>query len=275
MKCFSLTLNHYHIEYANQIISLLQRMINLEELSLFLLALRINETYIDGSQLHDDILIYKPELKKFIFSINTAVIMEGNQIQLQSDEDIQNSFIERRYEQVGSYAFHHRMDNVAHCHVYSLPYQFEHFFNLNNSFHFQHGICDKVRRLTMNDRRPFEHEFFKLTACYFPSLEVLIIYNYQPQQEEIRSSTPIVFPRLILLDLLTTHEGYAEQFLLAKNTRLPCLLDLHITVEALTLLTINFKTDPAHLNCTQIRKLLTNTTPIVRPETFHKFFPFV
>lgn len=127
----------------------------------------------------------------------------------------------------------------------------------------------------MHDIRSFEHEFFELIAYYFPSLEVLTIYNRQPQKDNKRSSTSIVFPRFILLDLVNTHEDYVEQFLLTKNTRLPSLLDLCITVEALTLVTINFKTDPRHLNCTQIRKLDTNNTPIIRPYTFHKCFPYV
>jgi hypothetical protein len=263
------------MKYDEQIILLLNRMINLEELILFLLVIRIDSTYIDGIQLYDDILIYMPQLKKFTFSINTGVINKKNPIHLSSNEDIQNSFIGREYGQVGSYVFYRTMDNIGYCHVYSLPYQFEHFFGLNNSFHFQHGIFDKVRRLTMNDWRPFEHQFFKLTSYYFPFLKELTIYNGQPQKDKEHSSTLVIFPHLILLDLVHTHDDYVEQLLLAKNTHLPCLLDLCITYESLTMLTNNFITNPTHLNCTQVKKLHIDNKPFIRPETFHKYFPLL
>jgi hypothetical protein len=47
-------------------------------------------------------------------------------------------------------------------HVYSLPYQFEYFLHLNNSF--QGGMFDKVQYLLMTDGRPFEHNLFKLIS---------------------------------------------------------------------------------------------------------------
>ncbi len=269
-----MTLNTYEVQYDNEIISLLHRMINLEELILFLLVIRVNSNYIDGIQLNDDILIHMPRLKKFAFSINTGAIIENTKIPLQSNEDIQNSFIGRRYGQVGSYVFFKQMEEIGHCHIYSLPYQFEHFFGLSNSFHFQDVIYDKVRRLTMNDiALPFEHQFFKLISYYFPFLKELTICNGEGQKDKQDSSTLIIFPHLIFLDL-TSHVDYAEQFLLAKKTHLPCLLDLCITYESLTILTNNFITDPMHFNCSQIKKLHINE-PFVRPKTFHKYFPLL
>ncbi|CAF1440389.1 unnamed protein product [Rotaria sordida] len=256
LKCFSLTLNTYEQEYDNQIIALLNRMINLEELILFLLVIRVDKNYADGVQIYNDILIHMPRLNKFTFSINTVAIIEKKKIRLSSNEDIENSFIRRGYGQVSSYVFSQQMKNIGHCHVYSLPYQFEHFFGLNNSFHFQDGIFDKVRRLTMNDIAcPFEHQFFKLTSHYFPFIKELTIYNSRPQKDKEHSSTLIIFPHLILLDLVESHADYAEQFLLTKNTHLPCLLDLCIIYESLTMLTNNFITDPTRLNCTQIFEL--------------------
>jgi hypothetical protein len=268
-------LNDFEEQYDNQIISLLQRMINLEELALSLLVIRVDSTYVDGIQLYDDILIYMPRLNKFTFSINTGVDMESIKIHLASNEDIQNSFIGRGYGQVGSNVFYQPMENIGHCHVYSLPYQFERFFGLNNSFHFQDGIFDKVRRLIMNDTaRPFEHHFFKLTSHHFPLVKELTIYNGQPQKDKEHSSTLIIFPHLILLDVARAVDDYAGQFLLAKNTHLPCLLDLGIRYETLIMLTNNFITDPTRFNCTQVKKLHINN-PFVRPRTFHKYFPLL
>ena len=65
------------MSYENLIIPLLRRMINLEELKLFLQVSRVNSSYIDGIQLHDEILIYMPRLNKFIFSINTSVFTKN------------------------------------------------------------------------------------------------------------------------------------------------------------------------------------------------------
>ncbi|CAF4456696.1 unnamed protein product, partial [Rotaria sp. Silwood2] len=147
LKCFSLSSVEYTRRYDDEIIPLLRRMINLEELTLLLPVLRFDSTYIDGIHLHDQILIYMPQLNKFTFSINTLVVNMNAKIDLPSHEDIQRSFIEKKYGQVGSY-----VDNVStkiegSCHVYSLPFQFEYFLHLNNCF--QGGMFDKVLYLFM------------------------------------------------------------------------------------------------------------------------------
>src|SRR5690348_12322234 len=109
-------------------------MINLEELILFLSILRVNSAFIDGIQLYDEILIYMPKIKKFTFSINTDVIVKNMKINFSSNEDIQRSFIGRRYGQISSYVYPEPMRSIGRSHVYSLPYQFENFLHLNNSF---------------------------------------------------------------------------------------------------------------------------------------------
>jgi hypothetical protein len=266
-------LDDYEDQYDDHIIPLLRRMINLEELILYLLVMRDDSTYIDGIQLYDDILIYMPRLNKFTFSINTGILSETDmKLHFSSNEYIQSSFIGRGYGQVSSYVYSDLMRNIGTCHIYSLPYQFESFFNLNNSFHFQDGIFDKVQRLTMIDKRPFKHHFFKLTSHYFPFLKELNIYNNEPQEEKQYSSTLIIFPHLIRLNLDQAHLDYAEQLLLTKNTHLPCLLDLFIKYESLRILTNNFTNDPTYLNCTQLKKL-DIMDPFVQPKTFHTYFP--
>jgi hypothetical protein len=79
-------LNDYEDQYDDYIIPLLRRMINLEELILYLLIIRVDSTYVDGIQLHDDILIYMPRLNKFTFSINTGILGEDTKIHFSSDE---------------------------------------------------------------------------------------------------------------------------------------------------------------------------------------------
>jgi hypothetical protein len=126
--------------YDELVIPLLHRMINLEQLILFLHVLRDNLICVDGIQLYNDILIYMPRLNKFIFSINT-----GFEIDFPFNEEaIQRSFSRREFGQVGSYAHFNRIMGGGRCHVYSLPYEFENF--LWNS----HILRSKIESVNFN-----------------------------------------------------------------------------------------------------------------------------
>ena len=269
MKYFSLTSFNHTYDYDNLIVPLLRRMINLEELKLYLSVIRFDSTYIDGIQLYDQILIYMPQLNKFTFNIKTNVINKNVKIDLPSNEDIQRSFIGRGYQQVGSYV-HTNINDMLNgkCHIYSLPYEFEYFFDLDNSF--QGGMFHKVRQLTMNDIIPFEHKLFQLISQDFPFLEYLYISNNHPQKDKQHSSTLITFPYLTLLDLKYAHVDYAELFLLKKNTHLPRLLNLCIEYESLTMITNNFTNDATHFNFGKL-KSLDVCQSFVRPENFHLY----
>jgi hypothetical protein len=248
-------------------------MINLEELMLLLSVIRPDSSYIDGTQLYDQILMYMPRLNKFTFSINTGVYnRDTSRINLSSNEDIQRSFIGKGYGPVGSYV--HTCSTVAQgkCHVYSFPYQFESFLHLNNSF--QGGMFHNVRCLILNDRCPFEYQFFKLISQDFPFVKQLFICNNQPQTNQQHSSTLITFPHLISLMLKLAHVNYAEQFLLKQKAYLPRLLNLEIRYELLIMITNNFTNDVARFNCAKLKSLRISE-PFVRSENFHHFFPLL
>ncbi|CAF2564756.1 unnamed protein product [Rotaria sp. Silwood2] len=49
----------------------------------------------------------------------------------------------------------------------------------------------------------------------------LYIFNDNPSKNKQYSSTLIIFPHLIILDLRKAHLNYAKQFLFEKNTHLP------------------------------------------------------
>jgi hypothetical protein len=66
------------------------------------------------------------------------------------------------------------MKTEGKCYIYSLSYEFEYFLNLDVAF--PGGMFPKIRYLSMNDNRPFEHKLFKLISQDFPSLEFLYIY---------------------------------------------------------------------------------------------------
>ncbi|CAF3926987.1 unnamed protein product [Rotaria sordida] len=283
LKCFSLTSINYIHDYDEHIIPLLCRMINLEELILFLSVIRIDSTFIGGIELYNQVLIHMSHLNKFIFSINTAVLIKNNKIDVPSNEDIQHSFIGKEYGQVGSYVHFEprtsidrfsfkRPKAVVKSHIYSLPYQFEIFLHLNNSF--QGGMFVKVRCLTMTDTYPFEHQLFKIISHDFPFLKELNICNGEPQKEKQHRSTLINFPHLNLLNLVEAHVDYAEQFLVDTNTHLPCLLDLCIQYESLAMITNNFTNDATRLYCAKLKGLHIDK-PFVRSKHFDEYFPLL
>jgi len=252
-------------------------MINLEELKLYLEVGRSNSTFIDGIQLYDQFLIHMTQLKKFTFNINTIVFKKNNnnnntRVQLPSNEDIQHSFIGRGYQQVASYVCTESSAWDGECHIYSLPYDFEYFVNLDNSF--QGGMFHKVRELTICNRGPFDHKLFQIISHDFPFLNFLYISNRHPIKDKQHSSTLIKFPYLTFLDLQYTHVDYLELFLLKKNTYLPCLLNLSMEYYSLTMITNNFTNDSTQFNFAKLESLNVCQS-FVRPENFHEYFPLL
>ena len=123
-------------DYDDLIVALLRRMINLEELKLYLSVDRSYSNYIDGIQLYDQFLIYMTQLKNFTFNIKTEISFEDMKFELQSNEDIQHSFIGRGYPLVASYVNSNPFALDGACYIYSLPYDFEYFKVDNSSLKF-------------------------------------------------------------------------------------------------------------------------------------------
>ena len=283
MKRFSLSSDPRTFSYDNLIIPLLQRMIHLEELRLYLSIIRIDANYIDGIQLHDDILRYMPRLNKFIFSIETAIVKQKSDLVLSTSEEIQRSFLGREFGPVGSHVdlFSRENGDRAHAYsfshqfysrskIYSLPYQFGYFSFLSNSF--QNGTFEKVLRLMMADIRSFEHEFFQIISVSFPLLRHLHIFNHEPQKSKQQSKTLITFPKLLHLDIDSAHVDYAEEFLLDQYCHSPCLLKLRIRYASLMSVTSHFTNGATRLTCSKLKRLCINE-PFVPPEHFHQYFP--
>ncbi|CAF1424026.1 unnamed protein product [Rotaria sordida] len=273
LKCFLLSTNRYTFDYDKQVVPLLCRMLNLEELTLFVSVIRTKSTYIDGNQLYDKVLNYMPRLNKFIFSIHTHISNEYSKkkIDLPSNNDIRNSFTKRGIQSIDIFADDKLINNRGNCHVYSLPYQFNDFLFMNSCF--QGGRFDKVRLLSMDDIRPFEHELFQIISQDFPFLRTLIILNNIPQKnKQHHSSTLITFNHLFELDLFCVHNDYVIQFLSDKNTRLPCLTNLIIRYETLLIVTNNFTNNATRLNCSKIKSLVTHKL-FVGSQDYHSYFP--
>jgi hypothetical protein len=246
-------------------------MINLEELKLYLSVDRSYSNYIDGIQLYDQFLIYMTQLKNFTFYIKTEISFEDMKFELQSNEDIQQSFIGRGYPLVASYVNSNPFALDGACYIYSLPYDFE-YFKVDNSF--QGGAFHKVRQLTMIERIPFEDRLFQLISQVFPFLEILHVCNIWPQEGNQHSLTLITFPYLKFLYLKYSHIYYVERFLLKRSISLPRLLHLSMRYQSIVFLTKNFTNDTTYFNFDNI-KSLDLCQSIVRPKDFHKYFPLL
>ena len=248
-------------------------MLNLEELTLFLPVVKSGAPYIDGDQLYDGVLKFMPQLNKFIFSIHTQLMSTWFKriMNLQSNEMIRNSFIEKGFQSIGVCADEQLLDDQAKCHIYSLPYQFNEFSFLNN--YFQGGKFDKVRLLSMSDQRSFTHQFFQMISKAFPFLQTLIINNYeQPENEQHSLSTLITFNHVSELNLFDAHSDYVVQFLSEKITRLPRLTNLIVQYENLAGATNHFTNDATRYNCAKI-KFLNIHKQFVGTEHFYTYFP--
>jgi hypothetical protein len=247
-------------------------MRNLEELRLYMRIGRIHSTYIDGNELYDQFLIHMTQLKKFTFYIKTFIWNKGNYVELPSNEDIQRSFLGRNYPAVSSYVNTKLYQRDGECEIYSIPYDFQWYFDLNNSF--QGGMFDKVRQLTMVDRVPFEYKLFEIISHDFPFLEFLTVENTRQMQNKQHSSTSIKFPYLTYLDIECTHFDYIELFLLKQKMHLPRLLKLKMEYKSLTIITNNFINDETHFNFGTIKYIDFNQL-VVYPEFFLRYFPLL
>ncbi|CAF1588496.1 unnamed protein product [Rotaria sordida] len=163
-------------------------MVNLEALILFLFLIQIDSDYIDGIQLHSDILIYLPRLKKFTFSIHTGVIMERIKIHLSSNEDIQNSFIGRGYGQVGSYVCTQPLKSMSHCtriHVYKFRASVG---NENgDTFVLKNEIFKELKPADQEVSR-FKHRSTPLVLCATAGLRLLSETKQKPLLESVSNT---------------------------------------------------------------------------------------
>ena len=225
-------------------------MSNLEELSLYFI-----NTYgpiIDGDNLEKNIINHMTKLNKFTFNIR-SIIRLNNQINLPSNEDIQNTFRNFKNNQIISNVDYFSKANLFHCHIYSYPYTWTYYDNITNNF--PGGLFKCVREISLLDERPFEHEFFLQIAQSFPFIEKLSLHNREPQKNDNQQWSIIEYPHLIELDLVRIHENYVEQFL--NNTK-TCLLNnvyLHVDYDSLQKVTHNFTRDATRINCSKINGL--------------------
>ncbi len=189
-----------------------------------------------------------PRLNKFTFDIGSLVRLD-NPRNLPSNEDIKNTFKNFNNIIISSVDCFSQ-PNLLYCHVYSYPYTWTFYHNITNDF--PGGLFKCVRRISLRDERPFEHDFFLRIAQSFPFIKKLSLHNYEPQTNNHLQWSIIKYHHLIEIDLVRTHEDYLEEFL--NNTKMCLLNNVHLRVcyDSLKKVTDDFTRDATRINCSKI-----------------------
>ncbi|CAF3824208.1 unnamed protein product [Rotaria sordida] len=281
MKYFSLTCKDATLEYYELIVPLLHRMSNLESLALYLMVSNhfMDERFIDGNDLKENIINHLPRLKKFAFNIHSRTFFL-NEIYLPSNADIRNTFTNFKDNQIVCSVDYSQREKVGQCHIYSLPYTILFYNNITNNF--PGGLFKSVRQISLCDEHPFEHEFFIQIAEAFPYLKKLRLTNTQSQQHKHSQSSkdakkkeyPIIkYSHLTELDLFLVHNDYIEQFLDLTKTNLSKNFKLSVEYKSLRLVTDNFTRETTRMNCSKINNIQFYDRISTIPEHFQMYFP--
>jgi hypothetical protein len=231
------------------------------------------------------------KLNKFTFNILSSSRFY-NEINLQSNEFIQKTFSDFTDKQIIYCADYFRRKKKGQCHIYSYPYKLKYYDDITNNF--PGGIFKCVRKVSLFDEHPFEHEFFLRIQKSFPLMENLTVVNQKRQiNKQFRKSknengdlSIIKYPYLKELDLIHTCKDYHEQFLFDTKICLPFDVRVCMDYELAKKVTRNFRRNTTRSNCAKInyvylsRKLeylghLDNLSPIRRqfPEHIKDYFP--
>ncbi|CAF3432247.1 unnamed protein product [Rotaria socialis] len=96
LKCFTLFSLNETTKYDNRIVPLLQQMSQLEKLTLSLCVTH-RASFIDGTQLYNDVLKNMPHLQSFIFDIVTEYVQMKKELVPLCD-NIRRTFVENGYD---------------------------------------------------------------------------------------------------------------------------------------------------------------------------------
>ncbi|CAF3049153.1 unnamed protein product [Rotaria sp. Silwood2] len=258
LKCFSLTTTSTcSVDTYIKISLLFRRMINLEQLTLYL-TINMETAFIDGTHIYNEILVHMPQLHIFNFCICTEIDIDRLVDHLSKD-DIQETFPNTIYQAMDCMIQYNYQDAI--CHVFSLPFMFDYLGCIGNTF--PSIIFNHVRRLTVCDEVAFEHEFFNRIAWSFPLLKHLCVINFNSQSQisnklnsnDNQLNSIVKYSHLIWLRIDSVHIDYVEQFLNETKTHLPCLTKLSVYYNHLKIVTKNFTRYITRRNCIKVNEL--------------------
>jgi hypothetical protein len=250
-------------------------MFNLEKLGLYIEIFR-KQTFVDGNVLTTNIINHMPRLKNFSFNIYSRISL-NNQIDLPSNEDIQQTFRNFKQSQVITSVNYFSIEEEGQCHVFSYPFTMKCYKKIGNNF--PGGLFKCVREVSLYDECPFEHEFFLRIAQSFPLMEELKIVNKKPQNKKQfrwskhgnKNLSIIKYLHLTHLVLHRAHEDYVEQFLNDTRTCLPSDIYLFIDYRSMKKVTHNFKRAATRINCSKANYIYSDEFSRV-PKHFEDYF---
>jgi hypothetical protein len=121
LKCFSLTSYRGTRGYDILVLPLLRRMLNLEELTLYLHIMG-GSTFISGSELDNEILIHMPQLHTFSFYMASQNVIADPTIRI-SNSDIEQTFTNSKHRQIDCMVDYFDPTKMI-CRVFSIPFKF-------------------------------------------------------------------------------------------------------------------------------------------------------
>ncbi|CAF1507625.1 unnamed protein product [Adineta steineri] len=276
LTTFSIEYRCNTTEFDIQVLPLLRRMSNLEELTLIIY--NENRTrLVDGTYIHNQILLHLQRLYKFNFYIRTCTDLNNVTYSLSSD-NIQQTFTNIGYRHVKCILYN--ITRMVICHAFSLPFISNHLEYLGNTF--PSIVFTRVTKLLVFDILPFEHEFFIRLARFFPFLKDLSVMNLHPQlcksdsvNYDHNQQYPVIeYPYLDSLHLEDSYIDYVEQFINETKIRLPRLKILEVDYRKLNTITKQFTRDVTRLNCAKVHRLIMEKQ-VVFPKTFYVYFPLL
>jgi len=202
-----------------------------------------------------------------------------NQIDLLSNEDIQQTFRDFKDNQIISCVNYFPEAEKARCHVYSYPFTMRYYYYIANNF--PGGLFECVHEVSLYDEHPFEHEFFLQIAQSFPSMERLSLINWKQQQkkrckkskDDNQDLSIIKYRHLTELMLCEVHDDYVEQFLDDTKICLPNNVCLHVNYKSLRRVTHHFTRDSTRINCSKIERLYLFSDSKIPKRRLKDYFP--
>ncbi|CAF1132867.1 unnamed protein product [Adineta steineri] len=240
LRCFSLCCGMSTDYYDELIVPFLQRMSNLEKLSLNLIVCAKSK-FVDGIELKQNIINHMARLKRLEFCISSSISLR-NQIYLQSKQDIQDTFKDFKDDEIISYVDYFQ-EKYTRCHIYLYPEQLKYYGTLTNNFPGENS-------------KPQNNKLCR------------------ESQNGIQDFAIINYPYLTTLTLYGAHDDYIEEFLVDTKICLPNnLLHINIYYEQLKRVTHNFTRDATRNNCAKLNSLFLNGRRY--PKHAKNYFPNV
>ncbi|CAF0968699.1 unnamed protein product [Rotaria sordida] len=159
--------NQLHTLYVDVgVINFMNRSVNNTVNYLFQLISNLNEL----------IILFLGKTSQFKILLATFFY---NEINLPSNEDIQKTFKDFKDKQIIYWSDYFPKEKKGYCRIYSYPYTLKYYDDITN--HFPGGVFKYVRKVSLFDERPFQHEFFLRIEKSFPLMEELTVCNEKRQ----------------------------------------------------------------------------------------------